>query len=34
MTFYGCVQEMATCVIYPKYRDARAAENDVCPKTI
>ncbi len=34
MTFYGCVQEMATCVIYLKHRERAAAENDVCLRTI
>ncbi|MCK6592096.1 MAG: acyl-ACP desaturase, partial [Polyangiaceae bacterium] len=34
MTFYGCVQEMATFVIYVKHRDRAAAENDECLRTI
>ena len=34
MTFYGCVQEMATCVIYLKHRERAAQENDVCLRTI
>jgi acyl-[acyl-carrier-protein] desaturase len=34
MTFYGCVQEMATFVIYVKHRDRAAAENDDCLRTI
>src|SRR4051812_38807083 len=34
MTFYGCVQEMATFVIYVKHRERAAAENDECLRTI
>lgn len=35
MTFYGCVQEMATFVIYVKHRErALAVENDECLRTI
>jgi acyl-[acyl-carrier-protein] desaturase len=34
MTFYGCVQEMATFVIYVKHRERAAAENDDCLHTI
>lgn len=34
MTFYGCVQEMATFVIYVKHRDRAAAESDECLRTI
>src|SRR5262249_16037811 len=34
MTFYGCVQEMATFVIYGKHREGAAAENDECLRTI
>ena len=30
MTFYGCVQEMATFVIYVKHRERAAAEGDEC----
>jgi acyl-[acyl-carrier-protein] desaturase len=33
MTFYGCVQEMATFVIYVKHRERAAAENDECLRT-
>jgi acyl-[acyl-carrier-protein] desaturase len=34
MTFYGCVQEMATFVIYVKHRERAAAEGDECLRTI
>lgn len=34
MTFYGCVQEMATFVIYVKHRERAGAENDECLRTI
>jgi acyl-[acyl-carrier-protein] desaturase len=34
MTFYGCVQEMATFVIYVKHRERAAAENDECLRSI
>ena len=34
MTFYGCVQEMATFVIYVKHRERAAAENDEALRTI
>jgi acyl-[acyl-carrier-protein] desaturase len=34
MTFYGCVQEMATFVIYVKHRERAAEENDECLRTI
>lgn len=34
MTFYGCVQEMATFVIYLKHRERAAAEQDECLRTI
>lgn len=34
MTFYGCVQEMATFVIYVKHRERAAAENDECLRAI
>jgi acyl-[acyl-carrier-protein] desaturase len=34
MTFYGCVQEMATFVIYVKHRERAAGENDECLRTI
>lgn len=34
MTFYGCVQEMATFVIYVKHRERAAAENDECLRTV
>jgi acyl-[acyl-carrier-protein] desaturase len=34
MTFYGCVQEMATFVIYVKHRERAAAESDECLRTI
>lgn len=34
MTFYGCVQEMATFVIYVKHRDRAHAEGDECLRTI
>jgi acyl-[acyl-carrier-protein] desaturase len=34
MTFYGCVQEMATFVIYVKHRDRAAAEKDEALHTI
>jgi len=34
MTFYGCVQEMATFVIYVKHRDRARDENDECLWTI
>jgi acyl-[acyl-carrier-protein] desaturase len=34
MTFYGCVQEMATFVIYVKHRERAGAEGDECLRTI
>jgi acyl-[acyl-carrier-protein] desaturase len=34
MTFYGCVQEMATFVIYVKHRERAALENDEALRTI
>jgi len=34
MTFYGCVQEMATFVIYVKHRERAAAEQDECLRSI
>jgi acyl-[acyl-carrier-protein] desaturase len=34
MTFYGCVQEMATFVIYVKHRERAAAEGDECLRSI
>lgn len=34
MTFYGCVQEMATFVIYVKHREMAAAQGDECLRTI
>lgn len=34
MTFYGCVQEMATFVIYVKHRERAGVENDECLRTI
>jgi acyl-[acyl-carrier-protein] desaturase len=34
MTFYGCVQEMATFVIYVKHRERAAAESDECLRSI
>ncbi len=34
MTFYGCVQEMATFVIYVKHRERAGAENDEALRTI
>lgn len=34
MTFYGCVQEMATFVIYVKHRERAATESDECLRTI
>lgn len=34
MTFYGCVQEMATFVIYVKHRERAAAEQDECLRTV
>jgi acyl-[acyl-carrier-protein] desaturase len=34
MTFYGCVQEQATFVIYVKHRERAAQENDECLRTI
>jgi acyl-[acyl-carrier-protein] desaturase len=34
MTFYGCVQEMATFVIYVKHRERAAAEGDEALRTI
>lgn len=34
MTCYGCVQEMATCVIYAKHRAWAAREGDQCLRTI
>ena len=34
MTFYGCVQEMATFVIYVKHRERATAENDECLRTL
>lgn len=34
MTFYGCVQEMATFVIYVKHRERAAAANDECLRTV
>jgi acyl-[acyl-carrier-protein] desaturase len=34
MTFYGCVQEMATFVIYVKHRERAAALGDECLRTI
>jgi acyl-[acyl-carrier-protein] desaturase len=34
MTFYGCVQEMATFVIYVKHRDCATAEGDEALRTI
>jgi len=34
MTFYGCVQEMATFVIYVKHRERAAAESDECLRAI
>lgn len=34
MTFYGCVQEMATFVIYVKHRERAGAEGDDCLRTI
>lgn len=34
MTFYGCVQEMATFVIYLKHRERAADEGDECLRTI
>jgi len=34
MTFYGCVQEMATFVIYVKHRERAADENDECLRTL
>jgi acyl-[acyl-carrier-protein] desaturase len=34
MTFYGCVQEMATFVIYVKHRERAAAEGDDCLRSI
>jgi acyl-[acyl-carrier-protein] desaturase len=34
MTFYGCVQEMATFVIYVKHRERAAEENDECLRAI
>jgi len=34
MTFYGCVQEMATFVIYVKHRERAAEDNDECLRTI
>jgi len=34
MTFYGCVQEMATFVIYVKHRERAAQEGDECLREI
>jgi acyl-[acyl-carrier-protein] desaturase len=34
MTFYGCVQEQATFVIYVKHRERAAKENDECLRSI
>jgi acyl-[acyl-carrier-protein] desaturase len=34
MTFYGCVQEMATFVIYVKHRERAASEKDEALRTI
>lgn len=34
MTFYGCVQEMATFVIYLKHRERAGLEKDECLRTI
>lgn len=34
MTFYGCVQEMATFVIYVKHRERAAVEGDECLRAI